>query len=122
MLLVSALGVLFQFVFSFVAFYNYVDDIYPDEVPEDACHSLVSCTITLMTSGVVGGDMAEWDPLKFMYDTLYSVFFGMLFTNIISGIMIGTFAELRDKKKKIVDDKKNQCFICGIDRGTLEKN
>lgn len=48
--------------------------------------------ITLMTSGVIGTSMSKWDPLKFMYDTVYFVFFALLFTNIISGIMIDTFA------------------------------
>ena len=36
--------------------------------------------------------------------------------------MIDTFAELRDERQKIEDDKKNMCFICGLDRATLEKN
>lgn len=48
--------------------------------------------ITLMTSGVIGSSMSQWDPLKFMYDTVYFVFFALLFTNIISGIMTDTFA------------------------------
>ena len=50
------------------------------------------------------------------------MFFALLFTNIVSGIMIDTFAELRDERQKIEDDKKNMCFICGLDRATLEKN
>jgi inositol 1,4,5-triphosphate receptor type 1/inositol 1,4,5-triphosphate receptor type 3 len=66
--------------------------------------------------------MSAWDPVKFFLDTLYFVFFALLFTNIVSGIMIDTFAELRDQRQKIEDDKKNNCFICGIDRPTLEKN
>lgn len=30
--------------------------------------------------------------------------------------------ELRDQRRQIDDDKKNNCFICGIDRQQLEKN
>ena len=48
--------------------------------------------ITLSTSGVIGTSMNNWDPVKFFLDTLYFVFFGLLFTNIVSGIMIDTFA------------------------------
>lgn len=48
--------------------------------------------ITLITSGVIGNSMSKWDPVKFIFDTLYFVFFGLLFTNIVSGIMIDTFA------------------------------
>ena len=42
--------------------------------------------------------MEKWDPIKFLYDTVYFVFFALLFTNIVSGIMIDTFAELRDQR------------------------
>lgn len=41
--------------------------------------------------------------------------------NIIFGIIIDTFAELRDKKKKTDIDIKNVCFICNIDRGTFDR-
>jgi inositol 1,4,5-triphosphate receptor type 1/inositol 1,4,5-triphosphate receptor type 3 len=54
--------------------------------------------ITLITSGVIGNSMTEWDPIKFCFDMIYVIFFGLLFTNIISGIMIDTFAELRDQR------------------------
>jgi len=78
--------------------------------------------ITLSTSGVVGNSMSDWDPVRFLLDILYFVFFALLFTNIVSGIMIDTFAELRDMRAKIEDDRRNNCFICGIDRETTEKN
>lgn len=117
----AMLGVLFVFAFSFIAFDTYVDDIYSDENHDESCSSIIQCMITLTTSGVVGESMSQWDPVKFMLDMVYFVFFGLLFTNIVSGIMIDTFAELRDQRQKIEDDKKNKCFICGIDRQTLEK-
>jgi inositol 1,4,5-triphosphate receptor type 1/inositol 1,4,5-triphosphate receptor type 3 len=63
--------------------------------------------------------MSKWDPVKFFLDLVYFVFFALLFTNIVSGIMIDTFAELRDMRQKIEDDMKNNCFICGIDRPTV---
>lgn len=69
-----------------------MDDIYSEEQPQDPCDSIISCMITLMTSGVIGTSMKTWDPLKFIYDTIYFVFFGLLFTNLISGIMIDTMA------------------------------
>lgn len=43
----------------------------------------------------------------------------MLFGNIISGIMIDTFAELRSQRETISFDKQNKCYICGIDRATV---
>lgn len=40
--------------------------------------------------------------------------------NILFGIIIDTFAQLRDDKDTVEDDIRNVCFICGIDRTTIE--
>lgn len=40
---------------------------------------------------------------------------------IISGIIIDTFAVLREESQKEQDDMYNYCFICSIDRDTLDK-
>lgn len=52
---------------------------------------------------------------------IFTVFFGLLFTNIVQGIMIDTFAELRDKREKIDEDMKTRCFICAASKEDLEK-
>ncbi|CAD8053653.1 unnamed protein product [Paramecium sonneborni] len=117
---VGLLGILFVFAFSVISFNVYFDDIYQGEQTE-TCNSLITCMITLITSGVIGNSMINWDPLKFFFDMLFTVFFGLLFTNIIQGIMIDTFAELRDQRQKIEEDIKNKCFICAASRTDLEK-
>jgi hypothetical protein len=97
--MVAFLGVLFVFSFSVVSFHTYFDDIYPEISSEkETCNTLIRCMITLITSGVIGNSMTDWDPIKFFFDMMYIVFFGLLFTNIVSGIMIDTFAELRDQR------------------------
>ena len=37
------------------------------------------------------------------------------------GIIIDTFAVLREEEEKKKNDFENYCFICGIDRDTLDK-
>lgn len=49
------------------------------------------------------------------------MFFGLLFGNIISGIMINSFAEKREKKEELEEDKRNNCYICNINRDAIEK-
>lgn len=41
--------------------------------------------------------------------------------NIIFGIVIDTFATLRNEKKSLAMDKDNICFICSLDRDRFEK-
>ena len=43
----------------------------------------------------------------------------MAFLNIIFGIIIDTFADLRDKRNTMEEDMKNVCYICGIERGQV---
>ena len=42
--------------------------------------------------------------------------------NIIFGIIIDTFAELRSQKTEMEEDIKNICFICNIDRQIFDKD
>ena len=41
---------------------------------------------------------------------------------IFLGIIVSTFAQLRDEKKSIQQDTENCCFICNIDRQTFDKD
>lgn len=65
--------------------------------------------------------MDKFQSGRFFFDLLYTIFMDTLFGNIVGGILIDTFAELRDKRQDIDQDKKGRCFICGIQRETLEK-
>lgn len=63
--------------------------------------------------------MEELKLSRFLTDLIYFIFFGLLFGNIVSGIMIDTFAELRAKREDMTNDKKNKCYICGRSRGEV---
>ena len=39
-----------------------------------------------------------------------------LYFNFILGIIIDTFAVLREEEEKKANDRENFCFICGYDR------
>ena len=41
--------------------------------------------------------MDSFMPGRFLFDILYLVFMELLFQNLVSGIMIDAFAELKDK-------------------------
>ena len=54
--------------------------------------------------------------LRFTYDTIYTIFFGMMFQNIISGIILDAFGALREFNDDLSNDKSNFCYICNISR------
>lgn len=86
---------------------------------DGACDSIIGCILDLYVSGTIGGSVESFQIVRFATDLVYFIFFGLLFGNIISGIMIDTFAELRTRRDDMYDDKKNRCYICGKDRGMV---
>ncbi|KAL4443071.1 hypothetical protein ABPG74_002138 [Tetrahymena malaccensis] len=124
LILISFLGIIFLYIFSVLSFNNYYLEVYSEDTLEsesiNQCSTLLQCMITLILSGVVGNNMADWELSTFFSDTLYFIFMSILFTNIITGIMTDTFAELRDQIHFTEADKRNKCYICGIEKLTLE--
>jgi inositol 1,4,5-triphosphate receptor type 3 len=57
--------------------------------------------------------------VKFVFDCTFHILVIIIMVNILFGIIIDTFAQLRDEKQTKDDDKRNICFICNIDRNTV---
>jgi hypothetical protein len=60
--------------------------------------------------------------VRFFFDVSFFALITVIFLNIIFGIIVDTFAELRDAKTAMEEDMNNKCFICAIDRSVFEKN
>jgi hypothetical protein len=54
-------------------------------------------------------------------DVSYFLVVKIIIYNILFGIIIDTFAQLREQKNFMDTDKKNQCFICNLERFTFDK-
>ena len=57
--------------------------------------------------------------MKFAFDCTFHICVIIIMINILFGIIIDTFAQLRDEKQTKDDDKRNVCYICNIDRNTV---
>lgn len=57
--------------------------------------------------------------IRMVYDMIYWIVLNVIFMNIIFGIIIDTFAELRDAKNSLDDDMNNVCFICNLHRNEV---
>lgn len=94
---VSFMGIVFTFVFCTVTFSNYMKNVYSgDESSEEMCHTMIECILQLFVSGAIGETMEDFEIVRFSYDMIYGIFFGILFSNIISGIMLDAFGALRE--------------------------
>ena len=110
---------------------------YADDYTENDCYSLLSCFVvsfdnTFKNDGGLGGYLSSAYRQKestmsintdrVLFDNISFLLVGVLLIEIISGIIIDTFAELRQKNNDIKQDSKANCFICDSTREELEKH
>jgi hypothetical protein len=95
------------------------------------CHTLWGCLIETVNCGLrSGGGIGDClrkrapDEELFMLRVLYDIaFFFIIITitlNLIFGVIIDTFADLRSEKQEKDETLKNTCFICGLNRGAFD--
>lgn len=58
--------------------------------------------------------------VKFVFSFSFFVIMIIILLNVIFGIIIDTFAQMREEDKFTRENMENQCFICGIDRFTFD--
>eukprot|EP00658_Telonema_sp_P-2_P077688 TRINITY_DN7084_c0_g1_i3.p1 TRINITY_DN7084_c0_g1~~TRINITY_DN7084_c0_g1_i3.p1 ORF type:complete len:240 (+),score=36.27 TRINITY_DN7084_c0_g1_i3:136-855(+) len=58
---------------------------------------------------------------RFVYDHLFNIVLMILLLNILFGIIIDTFAQLRDENEQRKGDMVNSCTVCSISRSTFDR-
>merc|ERR1712176_226730 len=100
-------------------------------VEENHCETLLMSIITTFDQGLRnGGGIGDFlkriskDHPQFLYRVLYDLlfYFGIIIIvlNLIFGVIIDTFADLRNEKQKKDDIIRNTCFICGLERRAFD--
>ncbi|XP_067316149.1 LOW QUALITY PROTEIN: inositol 1,4,5-trisphosphate-gated calcium channel ITPR1 [Pseudorasbora parva] len=105
-------------------------DVDEDDV-ERACDSLWMCMITVLSHGLrSGGGVGDVlrKPSKeehlfaarVVYDLLFFFLVIIIVLNLIFGVIIDTFADLRSEKQRKEEILKTTCFICGLERDKFD--
>ena len=102
---------------------------------ENFCQNLYECTINIFNHGVRSGggigDLLEPKNytdekalyfLRFFSDFIFYIIVGLLLLNILNGVIVTTFSQIREESSKKEEDQKNRCFICNINRIEFQKN
>ncbi|XP_071809962.1 inositol 1,4,5-trisphosphate receptor-like isoform X2 [Asterias amurensis] len=108
-----------------------VDDVDTGPEQERACDTLIMCIITTLNFGVrSGGGIGDFlrspsakEPLymaRVVYDLLFFFVVIIIVLNLIFGVIIDTFADLRSEKQQKEEILKNTCFICGLNRSSFD--
>ncbi|KAL9888086.1 inositol 1,4,5,-trisphosphate receptor isoform 2-T2 [Glossina fuscipes fuscipes] len=98
---------------------------------ERSCDSLVMCIVTTLNQGLRNGggigDILRAPSSKeslfaarVIYDLLFFFIVIIIVLNLIFGVIIDTFADLRSEKQQKETILKNHCFICGLNRSAFD--
>uniref|UniRef100_A0A8U8BW08 Inositol 1,4,5-trisphosphate receptor n=1 Tax=Geospiza parvula TaxID=87175 RepID=A0A8U8BW08_GEOPR len=106
----------------------------PEADPEQwerACDTLLMCIVTVLNHGLRnGGGVGDilrkpskdesLFPARVVYDLLFFFIVIIIVLNLIFGVIIDTFADLRSEKQKKEEILKTTCFICGLERDKFD--
>lgn len=105
-----------------------------DVIGESTCADMWQCFLTIANLGIRnGGGIGEHTIpesyvhnkskyfAKLLYTSSYHIIVLVILLNICFGIIIDTFAQLRDAKTVRDDDMTNVCYICSLNKSTFDK-
>ncbi len=118
------LGIFVAYIFSFIEFYYFRDEFVGDAAGN--CQNLWSCmkVVTgygLRLGGGIGDIMRHTLGKRYSVDMLYYIIVLIILLNVVFGIIIDTFSELRSIKLERYRDTTETCFICGIDKQVFDR-
>ncbi|XP_069619194.1 inositol 1,4,5-trisphosphate-gated calcium channel ITPR2 [Ranitomeya imitator] len=102
-----------------------------EEGNERACDTLLMCIVTVLNQGLRNGGgvgdvlrkPSKDEPLfaaRVVYDLLFYFIVIIIVLNLIFGVIIDTFADLRSEKQKKEEILKTTCFVCGLERDKFD--
>ncbi|XP_073709761.1 inositol 1,4,5-trisphosphate-gated calcium channel ITPR2 [Misgurnus anguillicaudatus] len=102
-----------------------------DDGVERVCDTLLMCIITVLNHGLRnGGGIADvlrklskeepMFPARVVFDLLFFFIVIIIVLNLIFGVIIDTFADLRSEKQRKEEILKTTCFICGLERDKFD--
>uniref|UniRef100_A0AAQ5ZMC5 Inositol 1,4,5-trisphosphate receptor n=1 Tax=Amphiprion ocellaris TaxID=80972 RepID=A0AAQ5ZMC5_AMPOC len=105
--------------------------LYEDDGTERVCDTLLMCIITVLNQGLRNGGgvgdilrrPSKEEPLfaaRVVYDLLFFFVVIIIVLNLIFGVIIDTFADLRSEKQRKEEILKTTCFICGLERDKFD--
>ena len=133
LILTALLGSVVVYLFTVMAFVLFREKFNTDDSDDVACDDLRGCFHYLLVNAVrAGGGVGDlildhsWYDRPYMLfgllsDFLFFVIIIVILLNIISGVIIDTFARLREERQVVEDDIRSRCFICGIESTQFDR-
>jgi hypothetical protein len=136
LLLTGCLLLVVVYIFSIIAYFNYSGNYGNDNMGAgNNCDTLIRCATTHLVYGLkFGGGISEVTPppifgadedvsgyLRLLFDFLFFLILIIMFLNLVFGIILDTFGQLREHREFVEEDQKGKCFICGMERSEFDR-
>lgn len=130
LLYVALLLVIVIYIYALAAFAYYRE--FYDREEGNFCYTMVQCFFTSLRLGLLSGGglgdafgYTEAVPSysfhhsgmpagRILFDISFFVLITTIGLNVVFGIIVDSFSELRDEKNKIEEKMTGECFICGL--------
>ena len=129
--------VVFTYIFFFILIYFYSLLIfyrYYDLMPDYSCDSPLICMLYIYSNTFTsGGNLGNFidtkkeslnvtgDMERYLLDISYTVIMVYVVWQMVSGLILDAFDNLRGDREEIEEDMEKTCFICGLNREKIEK-
>ena len=129
--------VIFTYIFFFILIYFYSLLIfyrYYPLMPDYSCDSPLICMLFIYSNTFTsGGNLGNFidtkeesinisgDMERYLLDISYTVIMVYVVWQMVIGLILDAFDNLRGDREEIEEDMENTCFICGLNREKIEK-
>ncbi|MCI4374966.1 hypothetical protein PGIGA_G00103600 [Pangasianodon gigas] len=125
--LTAVLGLILVYLFSIVGYIFFKDDfiLEVDRISNSTLEEGVNQASSFLSEGscVLENGTCLSEPLfaaRVIYDLLFFFLVIIIVLNLIFGVIIDTFADLRSEKQRKEEVLKTTCFICGLERDKFD--
>lgn len=114
------------YIYTVFGFLMYQDEYRFPDGEDHSCENLRRCYWGHIDFGMRAGpiwpdqEVLSWD--KHMFGITYNLFVILIVVAIVTGIIIDTFANMRENNDFIQNDTKNRCFVCNMPRELFERH
>jgi inositol 1,4,5-triphosphate receptor type 1 len=129
LLWVAALGGVVLFIYAVIVFAFLHESAKDKGEKPFYCDNLGTCFISVIRWGLLENlglaiphipQQFETSGLRILFDVSFFIIVTTIGLNIVFGIIVDTFTELRDERYRTEEDMKSKCFICDIERHEFE--
>lgn len=120
---VLMLAIIVIYIYSVVSFAFLRASFDPSQNIYLWCENMWQCFLTCLTMGLqepLGLVLEPTDPtwsavgLRIIFDLSFYIIVAVIGLNIVFGIIVDTFSELRDARYQAEEDMSNACFVCSL--------